>query len=236
MEAPGYVTLSRQSGLMHQMEVIANNVANSGTDGFRREGMIFSEYIRSAGEAPSLSMGYGNARVVDLRQGGLSQTGGAFDLAIEGEGFFLIATPQGQQLTRTGAFLPGPDGTLLTADGDQVLDAGGATIFVPPDASNVIVSRDGTVSADGTPVARIGLWQPTDPLSLTHESGTRFSANGVEPIEGGRIMQGFLEGSNVDPLREIASMISVQRAYELGQSFLDREDDRARSVIQTLGR
>jgi flagellar basal-body rod protein FlgF len=236
MDASGYVTLSRQSGLLHQMDVIANNIANASTDGFRREGMVFSEYIRSAGKAPSLSMGYGNARIVDLQQGGMTQTGGAFDLGIEGGGFFMIATPQGQQLTRSGSFTPGPDGTLLTNDGYQVLDGGGSAIFVPPDAGNVAVARDGTVSADGVPLARIGLWQASDPMSLKHQSGTRFSASGVEPASDATILQGYLEASNVDPLQEVANMIEVQRAYELGQSFMDREDERARNVIQTLGR
>ena len=236
MDASGYVTLSRQSGLLHQMDVIANNIANASTTGFRREGMVFSEYIQRAGEGPSLSMGFGNTRVVDLQQAGLTQTSAPFDLAIEGDGFFMIATPQGQQLTRSGAFTPGPDGTLLTDDGYQVLDGGGSAIFVPPDARNVAVAQDGTVSADGVPLARIGLWQPSDPMSLTHQSGTRFSANGVQPAEGATILQGYLEDSNVDPLQEVASMIAVQRAYELGQSFMDREDERARNVIQTLGK
>ena len=236
MDASGYVTLSRQSGLLHQMDVIANNIANASTTGFRREGMVFSEYIQRAGEGPSLSMGFGNTRVVDLQQAGMTQTRAPFDLAIEGDGFFMIATPQGQQLTRSGAFTPGPDGTLLTDDGYQVLDGGGSAIFVPPDARNVAVAQDGTVSADGVPLARIGLWQPSDPMSLTHQSGTRFSANGVQPAEGATILQGYLEDSNVDPLQEVASMIAVQRAYELGQSFMDREDERARNVIQTLGK
>ena len=212
MDASGYVTLSRQSGLLHQMDVIANNIANASTTGFRREGMVFSEYIQRAGEGPSLSMGFGNTRVVDLQQAGLTQTRAPFDLAIEGDGFFMIATPQGQQLTRSGAFTPGPDGTLLTDDGYQVLDGGGSAIFVPPDARNVAVAQDGTVSADGVPLARIGLWQPSDPMSLTHQSGTRFSANGVQPAEGATILQGYLEDSNVDPLQEVASMIAVQRA------------------------
>jgi flagellar basal-body rod protein FlgF len=236
MDASGYVTLSRQSGLLHQMDVIANNIANASTQGFRREGVVFSEFINRAGEAPSLSMGYGNTRVVDLQQAGMTQTRAPFDLAIEGEGFFMIATPAGQQLTRSGNFTPGPDGTLLTDDGHQVLDGGGSAIFVPPGARNVAVAQDGSVSADGVPLARIGLWKPTDPLSLTHQSGTRFSANGIEPAEGATILQGYLEDSNVDPLQEVATMIAVQRAYELGQSFLDREDERARNVIQTLGR
>jgi len=206
MDASGYVTLSRQSGLMQQMAGIANNMANSSTAGFRREGMVFSEYISRAGDAPSLSIGFGNTRVVDLMQAGMSQTGGSFDFAIEGDGFFLIDTPQGQQLTRSGSFTPGPDGNLVTNDGYHVLDAGGSTIFVPPDARNVAVAQDGTVSADGVPLGQIGLWQPTDPLSLTHQSGTMFSAGAVGPATNGKIMQGYLEDSNVDPLREIASM------------------------------
>ena len=169
-------------------------------------------------------------------QGGLSQTGGSFDLAIEGDGFFLIDTPQGQQLTRSGSFSPGPDGTLMTADGYHVLDASGSAINVPPNARNITVAQDGTMSVSGAPLAQIGLWQPTDALSLKHEAGTRFSSSGVQAVEGGRMMQGYLEESNVDPLQEVASMIAVQRAYEMGQNFLDREDDRARNVIQTLGR
>ena len=236
MEAAGYVTLSRQSGLLHQMDSIANNIANISTSGFRREGVVFSEYITRAGDAPSLSIGFGNTRVVDLSQAGVSQTNGSFDFAIQGEGFFLIDTPQGQRLTRSGSFTPGPDGTLVTAQGYPVLDGGGSAIFVPPDARNIAVAQDGTLSADGKPLAQIGLWQPSDPLSLTHQSGTLFSSSGVEAAQGSKIMQGYLENSNVNPLTEIASMIAVQRAYELGQSFLDREDDRARNVIATLGR
>jgi len=236
MDASGYVTLSRQSGLLAQMTIIANNIANASTSGFRREGMVFSEYIKTAGESPSLSIGFGNGKIVDQQQGSLTQTGGRFDLAINGDGFFLIDTPGGQQMTRSGNFTPGPDGTLMTDDGYHLLDAGGSTIFVPPDARDIMISQDGTMSADGVPLSQIGLWQPSDPLSLRHEAGTRFSSSGVEPLEGGQMMQGYLEDSNVEPLQEVAMMIAVQRAYEMGQSFLDREDDRARNVIQTLGR
>ncbi len=173
---------------------IANNIANSSTTGFRREGMVFSEYVKRAGDAPSLSMGFGNTRVVDQLQGGLTQTGGTFDLAIEGDGFFLIDTPQGQQLTRSGAFTPGPDGTLVTDDGYHVLDARRIGDFRAADARNVAVAQDGTMSADGVPLAQVGLWQPTDPLSLKHEAGTRFSSSGVEPAEGGAHHAGLSGG------------------------------------------
>ena len=124
----------------------------------------------------------------------------------------------------------------MTNDGYRLLDQGGAPVFVPPTARSVAVAQDGTVSADGAPVARIGLWQPSDPLSLQHQAGTMFSATGLEPIDGGTILQGFLEDSNVNPVMEIARMIEVQRAYELGQSFMDQEDKRVRAVVETLGR
>ena len=116
------------------------------------------------------------------------------------------------------------------------MDEGGAPGFVPPDTGPVAMSQDGTLSANGVPLARIGLWQPVDPLSLQHQAGTLFSANAVEPAEGAVLLQGFLEDSNVEPVTEIARMIEVQRAYELGQTFLDREDNRLRGIIETLGR
>ena len=236
MDTAGYTTLTRQSGLMHEMQVVANNIANISTTGFRREGVIFEEYIAPVQDGPSLSMASGNARVVDLTQAGLSQTNAAFDFAIQGEGFFQIETPDGERLTRAGSFTPSPNGELVTNDGYRLLDQGGAPVFIPPNARNLAVAQDGTISADGAPIARIGLWQPSDPLSLQHQSGTLFSAKGIEPAEGGTILQGYLEDSNVNPVMEIARMIEVQRAYELGQSFMDQEDKRMRGVIETLGR
>jgi flagellar basal-body rod protein FlgF len=236
MDAAGYATLNRQSGLMREMAVVANNIANTSTTGFRREGVVFSEYIAALDQDPSLSMADASGRHVDLTQSTISQTGGQFDFAIQGDGFFLIDTPQGQRLTRAGSFTPSAEGELVTPDGYRLLDAGGAPIFVPPDAKSVAVSADGTLSADGQPLAQIGLWQPTDPLALRHQSGTLFDGGEVEPAESATLLQGMLEDSNVEPVSEIARMIEVQRAYELGQKFLDAEDERVRGVIQTLGR
>ena len=236
MDAAGYATLNRQSGLMREMGVVANNIANSSTTGFRREGVVFSEFVAALDQDPSLSMAHASGRHVDLSQSTLSQTGGQFDFAIQGEGFFLIDTPQGQRLTRAGSFTPSAEGELVTMDGNRLLDAGGAPIFVPPDAKGVALAADGTLSAGGQPIAQVGLWQPTNPLSLRHQAGTLFAADAVEPATGATVLQGQLEDSNVEPVSEIARMIEVQRAYELGQKFLDAEDERVRGVIQALGR
>lgn len=236
MDAATYATLGRQSGLMREMAVVANNIANSSTTGFRREGVVFAEFVASLDQDPSISMAHASGRHVDLTQATLAQTGGSFDFAIQGEGFFLIETPEGERLTRAGSFTPSAEGELVTPDGYRLLDAGGAPIFIPPDAKAIAMASDGTLSVEGQPIAQVGLWQPSDPLTLLHQSGTMFSAGEIEPAEGAAVLQGMLEESNVQPVSEIARMIEVQRAYELGQKFLDAEDQRVRGVIQTLGR
>lgn len=237
MENAIYATLTRQSGLLREMQVVANNLANISTTGFKREGVVFSEYIKALPDAPSLSMARASARNVDLGQGATEQTGGTFDFAILGEGFFLIGTPEGERLSRAGHFTPGPDGDLLNPDGFPLLDAGGAPVAIPPGSTGVSMAQDGTLSANGQAFARVGLWLPADPNSLRHLSGTLFSADAPEPMEeGGVILQGRLEASNTDPIPEVARMIEVQRAYELGQALLDREDQRIRDVIRTIGR
>lgn len=238
MENASYTALTRQSGLMQEMRALANNIANASTTGFRAEGIMFSEYVKSLGpDASSLSMATAAVRDTVMAQGGLAETGGSFDLAIEGDGFFLIETPNGQRLTRAGAFRPNQNGDLVTPDGYQVLDAGGAPVFIPQGVGRIGISPDGTVSAAGQPIGQIGLVIPIAPNQMTREGSVMFDAQGgFEPALDGRMMQGFLEDSNVNPILQVSRMIEVQRAYELGQSFLDKEDERIRSVIQSIRR
>lgn len=232
-----YSTITRQSGLLREMQVVANNIANMATTGFRAEGVIFAEHVRALdGQADSLSMATASGRSISPRQGALDQTGSPFHIAIEGEGFFLVQTPQGEALTRAGNFLRAGAGELVTPDGHMLLDGGGAPVFVPPDAASVSLAQDGTLSADGQPLTQIGLWQPIDPTEMSRQSGTLFTvASGVEPSEGAVLIQGAVEKSNVDPIAQIARMIEVQRAYELGQSFFDGEDQRIRDFLRTAG-
>lgn len=238
MDNAGYTSLTRQVGLMREMASVANNIANMSTTGYRREGVIFAEYVNDLGpDAPSLSMASGHVREMEFTQGSLTQTGGTFDIAIEGEGFFQIGTPDGERLTRAGNFTRDAGGALVTPDGYPLLDAGGAPVFAPPDATSIAIAPDGTLSADGVPQGQIGVWRPDDMNGLTRAGGVRFAFDGVlEPVENSSILQGFLEGSNVNAVSEITRMIEVQRAYELGQGLLEREDERIRSVLRTLGR
>lgn len=237
MDNAGYTTLARQTGLMREIRVIANNVANMNTTGFRAQNMIFSEYVKSTDSAAdSLSMSTGRIAIPLSDQGNISLTGGALDLAIEGDGFFLIATPDGERLTRAGHFTTTATGDLVNQDGYNVLDAGGTPVFVPPSANGVSIGADGTLSADGQPIGRIALVRPEDPLSLLHTGGTSFATEAWQPDETSRIRQGALEDSNVNVVTQMARMIEVQRAYELGQKFLDQEDERMKSVIKTLSR
>ncbi|MFT5629119.1 MAG: flagellar basal-body rod protein FlgF [Gammaproteobacteria bacterium] len=238
MENATYAGITRQNGLMSEMRTIANNIANASTTGFKAEEVMFSEHVkRLGGDNASLSMATANVRHTVQVQGGLSQTGGTFDLAIEGDGFFLVETPGGQRLTRSGAFTPNGDGDLVTMDGYPVLDAGGAPVFVPQGAGPIGISPDGTMSAGGQPIGQIGLVVPNNPAQMIRESGTLFDArDGFDIAPNGRMMQGFLEDSNVNPITQIGRMIEVQRAYELGQTFVEKEDERIRSVIKAIGR
>ena len=230
-----YVTLTRQSGLMQEMRVIANNIANSATTGFRQEGVLFSEYVAGTGTGPSVSMALGNVRNTSLEQGTLTSTGGRFDFAIEGNGFFQVETPAGPRLTRAGNFTPNAEGELVTHGGYRVLDAGGAPIFIPPDALDMAVGADGTLSSNGQPLAQLGVVTPGEGTQIIREDGVMFRAEGdVEPAEQASVVQGFLESSNVNPIGQVARMIEVQRAYELGQSFAENENERLKNATSSF--
>ena len=235
METGGYAVLSRQTGLMREIQIVANNVANAATTGYREEGLLFSEFVERDPGNPALSMTRASTRSTSLEQGGLTKTGGTFDLAIEGDGFFLVETDRGPRLTRAGTFVPSAEGELVTASGQRVLDDGGGPVFVPPGGAAIQIAADGTISADGQPIGRIGVYQPINPNGLVREDGVLFHAEaGTEPIENPKVLQGFLEDSNVNPVTQIARMIEVQRAYEMGQKLLESEDERIRAAVKAL--
>lgn len=231
------ITITRQMGLMAEMRAVANNIANAGTTGFRRTDVVFTEHIDATPEGESVSMAVARGGSIDLTQGAIAYTGGTYDLAIEGEGFFLLETPQGQRLTRAGTFSPDAAGNLATPAGHAVLSPGGAPVTIPAAAGDIVISTDGTVTADGQPVGQIGLVRPEETRTLKSEPGPMFATEAeLLPVEGATIRQGHLESSNVNAVMEITRMIEVQRAYELGQAFLDRESDRRSKLVDTLTR
>ena len=230
-----YLALNRQIGLRREMDMIANNVANLGTTGFRREGLVFAEFVRAAAPGESVSMADLGARFASQRPGELAVTGGSLDLAIEGDGFFAVRAGEEMLLTRAGAFQRSPDGLLVTPAGAQVLDDGGAPIFVPPEGTSLVIAGDGTISSDGVPFGRVGV-VTVPPETLSRVGGTAFRSTAEPaPVEAPRLRQGALEGSNVEPVSEVARMIAVSRAYEQVQGLTKDTDERTRETLRRLG-
>lgn len=229
-----YASLARQQGLMQELQLVANNIANASTTGYKSDRAIFAEMIVGTGaETPSLSMGSLAAHNFQLEQGALDVTGATFDLAIQGDGFFAVETPAGQRLTRAGHFMRSPDSQLVDPQGHPVLGAGGNPITIPQDAAAISIAADGSLSADGELIDQVGVFLPQG--QLRRDSNTYFEApDGTLPAERPNVVQGALEKSNVSPVLEVARMIDVQRAYEAGQALLEREDQRITQLIQSL--
>ncbi|WP_084395903.1 flagellar hook-basal body complex protein [Henriciella aquimarina] len=229
-----YAQLARQAGLMKEMQVVANNLANASTTGYKSDRAIFTEFLsRTEAGASPLSMGSLGGHAFDLEQGGMRFTGGELDLAIQGDGFFALDTPRGQRLTRAGHFQLSQQGELIDDLGNKVLDPGGQPITIPEDATTIAIVGDGTISVDGQPFGQIGVVQPNG--ELQKDVDTQFIAEGgFAAIEEPRVLQGALEQSNVTPVLEVARMIEVQRAYEAGQSLIEKEDERVSKFISAV--
>ncbi|NQY97702.1 MAG: flagellar hook-basal body complex protein [Henriciella sp.] len=229
-----YATISRQDGLLKELQVVANNIANANTTGYKTDRAVFAEYLVNTGtDTPSLSMGALAGHNFDLTQGTVKFTGGQFDVAIQGEGFFALQTPAGERLTRAGSFQVSAEGELITPDGASVLDAGNTPIQIPPEAANISIAGDGTITVDGELLGQIGVFRANG--QLQRDTDTRFIAGeGTEPIENASVLQGALEASNVSPVLEMARMIEVQRAYEAGQNVLEEEHQRINQTITAV--
>ena len=229
-----YAALTRQDGLLREMQVIANNMANSSTTGFKSNHAIFAEHIAAVGDqSESLSMGSLAGHNFDLSQGGMKHTGGQFDLAIHGDGFFVLDTPAGERLTRSGAFQLSAEGNLVDAFGHQVQGAGGGAIAIPQEVTRVSIAPDGTISSGEEILGQVAVVMPDG--ELNQEGGTMFAApNGHQPIEEPSVIQGTLEQTNVSSILEVSRLIEVQRAYEAGQTLIEKEDDRINQLIKTI--
>ncbi|MEM7058367.1 MAG: flagellar hook-basal body complex protein [Pseudomonadota bacterium] len=231
-----YLVVNRQSGLASELDTIANNIANLDTTGFRREGVAFTEFIIAADRSDSVSMADLGARFASELPGTHAVTGGRFDFAIQGEGYFVLETPDGPVLTRAGAFQASQDGFLVTPNGDPVLDGGQGRIVIPADAKDILVAADGTISVNGDPIGQLAIVNaPQELISRYGDTAFKVEDNAFQPVATPNIRQGALEQSNVDPVLEFARMIEVTRAYELAQTLIDDEDERIQNIVRTLG-
>jgi flagellar basal-body rod protein FlgF len=228
--------LSKQVGLRQQVDVIAHNVANLSTTGFKREDLTFATHVERLDlPGSSLALAKVHSTRTDFRPGALERTGNPFDFAIDGFGFFAVETAAGVRYTRDGRFSANQLGELTTATGHRILDDGGAPIVIPAEASDLTVSGDGTISApDGAPLGALGIWELPDGFLRREADGLFASEVEPEPALDPKVAQGFLEGSNVNPVREITDLIEAQRAYERGRAMLDTEDERIRRMIEKL--
>lgn len=229
-----YSVLSRQAGLEHELSSLANNIANASTTGFRGDGRIFSEYVSAVPGQPSISQTRIGARMIDARQGDFVRTGGPLDLAIEGEGYFVVDTPRGERLTRAGDFQRNESGQLATSEGYIVQGAGGSTIDLPAGAGEIVIARDGVISADGAVIGQVRV-ADAEPTLLAREGTTLFRASGALTDVDPAVRQGFVEASNVEPVLALSRLIEVQRAFELGQQLLTSESDRIEQAVTIIG-
>ena len=237
-----YISLSRQMTLRREMDVIANNIANADTTGFKVENlMVRTEPARPAHMADGPNpvkfvLDDGVAR--DFTQGSMQTTGGAFDLAIEGKGFFKVETPAGERFTRDGRLTLSPEGKLVTEAGDAVQGESGE-IVVDPAKGQVAIAQDGTVSQAGEKVGKVGVFLFDDRSVLAKDQGNLFKNTSnaqPNPDTASRLHQGMLEGSNVNPILQITRMIEVSRAYESVVKSMENTADLSRRAVERLGR
>jgi flagellar basal-body rod protein FlgF len=236
MTNPISALLSKQVGLRKHVDVIAHNVANVSTAGFKREDLAFATHVeRLYLPGNSLALAKVASTHTDFRPGALEGTGNPFDFAIDGSGFFAVETGDGVRYTRDGRFSANQLGELVTTTGHRVLDDGGAPIFIPAQVSDLTLSANGTLSTpDGVPLGVLGIWQLPDGFLRREADGLFATEVAPEPDLDAKVVQGFLEGSNVNPVRELTDLIEAQRAYERGRAMLDTEDERIRRMIEKL--
>jgi flagellar basal-body rod protein FlgF len=241
METPTYIALSRQMVLRSQMDVVANNIANASTPGFKAEMMLMSEVELPAERGVELSYVQDLATARDFSPGALRATGNDLDLAIQGDGFFAVQTPDGVRYTRVGRFQLDADGTLVTTHGYPVL-AGGGPVTIDPDDGPVHIAEDGSISTDlalgGQQLqisGKLDLVDFADRGRLSPAQDNLFDADDQQPIEAtGKIAQGMLEESNVRSIVEMTNLIHVTRNYQAMQRFLDGEHERQRRAINSI--
>lgn len=240
METTSYIALSRQSALRNEMSAIANNMANMNTTGYKGERMLFVDQVmRSRTDTSIADQGISYVRDIasfrDTTDGPISKTGNPLDLAINEDGYFSVQTSGGERYTRNGSFTMDAGGQLVTQQGDPVLTDAGTPVFFAPEDTQITFATDGTISTENGELGKLKIVTFANQQDMFRAEGGYFATN-EQPtvIERPMIAQGMIEGSNVEPILEMARMMEVSRQYMSAQKMIDREDERIRRMVREL--
>ena len=249
MENMLLVGLSRQMTLERQLDVVANNVANVNTNGFKADKSLFEEYLASNAHEDNFARPDRRVSFVqdrgtyrDFSQGPAEQTKNPLDVAIDGNGFLVVQTPAGERYTRNGGLQINTQGQLVTASGLPVLGTGGPIVFQPGD-KEITINGDGGVSVrEGVNRVdslrgKLRLVSFAQAQSLLKEGSNLYSAGAganPQPATNIKVRQGYIEKSNVNSVLEMSQMIEVTRAYTQMATLLQTQSDLHKSAIEKL--
>jgi flagellar basal-body rod protein FlgF len=250
MENTLLVALSRQMSLERQIDIIANNVANVNTNGFKANKSLFEEYLNTGAHEDNfqatdrrVSFVQDRAAYHDFAQGPAEKTSNPLDVAIDGKGFLAVQTPAGERYTRDGSFQINPQGQLVTTGGNLVLGTNGPIVFQPTDR-DIAISSEGTITVrEGTATqfdsirGKLKLVKFDNPQRLQNEGANLYSApagNVAQPDLASRFNQGFVEKSNVSSVTEMTRMMEVMRTYQHVSSMMQQQNDLRKTAIQML--
>lgn len=241
MENGLLVALSSQGVLRRSLDVVANNLANIDTAGFKAERMVIVEdpvaSRRPWVDGPPLTTFVRDlASVRDGSDGRLDETGNPLDVALRGDGYFVLQTPEGERYTRNGHFRLDTAGNLVSEDGHPVQGQGGQPLALAAEDLTIDIARDGTLSSERGNIGRLRVVRFADASALEPTAdGLALAGDQVaEEAPAPELIQGMIEKSNVEPILEIERMIRVQRAYDQAKMVIDREDDRIRKMISVF--
>jgi flagellar basal-body rod protein FlgF len=241
MDIVSNIALSRQAAQQRVMDVIANNIANANTPGFKAERVQFSDWLtrQSASGAArgerNVASTQDRATWREQQAGTITHTGNTFDLALTSDGYFTVNTPNGPRLTRDGRFGVMPNGTISDGAGSALLDTNGQPIVISQTDTRISIAGDGTVSSENGQLGKVGIVKPDDPMQLSAEGNTLFrSASSTTAVASPGIVQGSIEDSNVQPVLETTRMLDGLRQFQFISQFIQAEGDRQQSVIDKL--
>lgn len=241
MENAQLISLSRQMALQRQMDVVANNIANINTTGFKAETMLYEEFVMPVAEDndfplldQQLSFTQDWATIHDFAPGAMVQTGNPLDVALSGDGFLAVQTPQGERWTKAGALQLNAEGTLVDLNGNPVMGDGGAITFDPTE-TDISIDSTGAISTNAGAKGRLRVVEFDSPQALARDGDNLFSGGDPRAAANTRVVQGAIEKSNVSGVAEMSEMIRVQRAYQSIAAMTQRQDDIRRTAIQKLG-